>query len=104
MEPHDGIPDRPHLIFWLELKSKIFVLRFFPQLKPFGVLGHTPEPNILLISICIFKVHMIQLFDNYSFRIRIRRLFVPYPYPFKTDLVSNFDIHLLSVSVFVSAH
>jgi hypothetical protein len=41
----DGIPDRPHLIFWLELKSKIFVLRFFPQLKPFGVLGHTPEPN-----------------------------------------------------------
>jgi len=41
----DGIPDRPHLIFSLELKSKIFVLRFFPQLKPFGVLGHTPEPN-----------------------------------------------------------
>jgi len=45
VEPLDGIPDRPHLIFWLELKSKIFVLRFFPQLKPFGVLGHTPEPN-----------------------------------------------------------
>ena len=41
----DGIPDRPHLIFWLELKSKIFVLRFFPQLKPFGVLEHIPEPN-----------------------------------------------------------
>ena len=41
----DGIPDRPHLIFSLELKSKNFVLRFFPQLKPFGVLGHTPEPN-----------------------------------------------------------
>jgi len=40
-----SIPDRPRLIFWLELKSKIFVLRFFPRLKPFGVLGHTPEPN-----------------------------------------------------------
>jgi hypothetical protein len=44
----DGIPDRPHLIFWLELKSKIFVLRFFPRLKPTGVLAnHQWTPTVV---------------------------------------------------------